>query len=912
MNDRPLYFKYWGKAKPGQSDGAEYHLLPYHSLDVAAVGQVLLQQHPFLRQRLATLMQLPEAEAVRWCVFLLGIHDLGKFAESFQQLRRDLRQTLWPEQTIRKTNYSVRHDSLGEMLWQQRLKGVLLEQSPDLDDFIQDVSQFWLQPVFGHHGWPPDKNERIKNHFTTFDQESALQYFNDWRQLVTPDFGGVVMASASTDWVKQQKGVSWVLAGVAVLCDWLGSNHELFTYHDEPMDLSIYWEKFALPAAQQSVIVAGILPTPRVASQGLPSLFPFIHESTPLQAYCAAVPIRAEPQLFILEDVTGAGKTEAALMLAHRLMDCGQAEGIYVGLPTMATANAMYERMTDTYLKFYAEGSQPSLILSHSARDLLEKFQESLLAAQRTNQNYATEENITAQCNRWLADNRKKALLADVGIGTIDQALLGVMPARHQSLRLLGLLNKVLILDEVHAYDAYTNQLLKNLLEFHAALGGSVILLSATLTKQQREALISAFYGSKHSTGSQTSKTAYPLLTRAAVSSLLLEQPLETRESVRRTVQVRFCHAEGAVVKTIQQAVAAGKSVCWIRNTVSDARDAWQQLVGCDWIDDAKLYLFHSRYTLHDRLAIEQQVLDLFGKHSTPEKRQGRVLVATQVVEQSLDLDFDVMVSDLAPIDLLIQRAGRLQRHSRDQRGNPLGHGEIDQRGTPVLTVFSPPLTDMPTPDWFKQLFPKAHYVYPHTLVLWRTSQILARMQGWKMPEDARTLLEFVYDETDGEIPEALAGSTQKALGETNAKRDMGNFSALKWQSGYTANSHWDEEAKIATRLGDDSHTVYLARWQDGVLIPWINEGHYRWDLSSIRVSCKQLAKAADVTDKSLAEALASWMETEKLFDKQSVILPLMACGDSRVWQGRVIDAKGNALLASYSSDMGLEILANE
>lgn len=904
------YFRYWGKAaKPEQPNvGAAYHLLPYHSLDVAAVGQVLLQQHPFLRKRLAELMQLPEIDAVCWCVFLLGLHDLGKFAESFQQLRPDLRQQLWPELIIKKKNYSVRHDSLGEMLWQRFLQDEWREQSPECEDFLADAIKYWLQPVFGHHGWPPNKNEPLKNHFTDVDQSAAWAYFKAWQQLIEPNLECVVNVSADANWVRQQASVSWILAGIAVLCDWLGSNQAVFTYHDESMELSLYWQLVALPTAETAILTAGLLPKPRVNYQNLQNLFLFIQNPTPLQAYCSTIPISAEPQLFILEDVTGAGKTEAALILAQRLMDAGQAEGIYVGLPTMATANAMYERMMDVYLRFYATDSQPSLILSHSARHLLKAFQNSLLVAQRAEQNYANEESITAQCNRWLADNRKKALLADVGIGTIDQALLGVMPARHQSLRLLGLLNKVLILDEVHAYDAYTNQLLKTLVEFHAALGGSIILLSATLTQGQREALIAAFYGKKYATKPYTAKSDYPLLTRIAKTLPLLEQPLPTRESVRRAVQVQFCHEEKTVWQTIQQAVALGKSVCWIRNTVSDARDAWQQLAGCNWIESSKLHLFHSRYALHDRLVIEQQVLDCFGKQSTPEQRHGRVLVATQVVEQSLDLDFDVMISDLAPIDLLIQRAGRLQRHSRDVLGKPLAHGQPDQRGTPILTLFSPVLTDNPQQNWYQQLFPKAHFVYPHTLVLWRTSQILARMQGWKMPEDARQLLEFVYDEADDNVPEALTGSTEKALGEMHAKKDMGGALVLKMALGYTVNSRaWDEDVKLATRLGDDTHTVYLACWEDGLLRPWVNEGRYCWDLSSVRVSCKQLAQVAAVEDGALATALAKLREAEKLFDEYSVILPLTLFQND-IWTSYIIDSKENTVLVHYSTVLGLVI----
>jgi CRISPR-associated endonuclease/helicase Cas3 len=658
------YFHYWGKASPiTDKQDAGFHLLAFHSLDVAAVGQVLLSCQPALKNRLSDLMGLPPEQTRTCIVFLLGIHDLGKFAETFQQLRPDLREQFWPDIPVKRDNYSIRHDSLGQMLWSESLRAQLFSNaSENLNDFADDPLQYWLNPVFGHHGWPPSKTDRLKNHFVAHDQEAALSFVQDWKNLIQPDFIAAAELDLNEEWRAQQKTLSWILAGVAVLADWLGSNQEIFTYHQNPMPLKDYWNKIALPNAEKAVAASGLLSRKSQVSQPLGALFPNITTATPLQKQCEQLPISSEPQLFILEDVTGAGKTEAALMLAHRLMSEGLAEGLYIGLPTMATANAMYERMTETYLRLYQPGEMPSLILSHSARHLSERFQQSLLNGQTLEQNYRDEESITAQCNRWLADNRKKALLADVGIGTIDQALLGIVPARHQSLRLLGLSNKVLILDEVHAYDAYTNELLKRLIEFHAAFGGSVILLSATLTHHQRNELVQAFYGkpAKRLDSQQLNDKHYPLLTQASTRFGVSEYPLETRESVKRRVDVVFCHQQTAIFERIQTAVSQGKSVCWIRNTVPDAREAWQHLNSCDWLESDKLHLFHSRYALGDRIGIEQQMLAYFGDKSTPEQREGRVLIATQVVEQSLDLDFDLMISDLAPIDLLIQRAGRL------------------------------------------------------------------------------------------------------------------------------------------------------------------------------------------------------------------------------------------------------------
>lgn len=907
------YYRYWGKARPGAEGEAPYHLLVYHSLDVAAVGKILLQKHHFLRRRLASLMQLPEAVATDWCVFLLGIHDLGKFAETFQQLRFDLREELWPGHSVRLTNY-IRHDSLGNVLWQNQLEDHFWNQQPDLADFIEEgVMSLWLSPVFGHHGWPPHQQERLKHHFNDFDINAATAFFNAWFQFVKPETEILKELADAREWRKQQALTSWVLSGLAVLCDWVGSDQEQFCYYcdvENPMPLAEYWEKVALPTARNAISQIDVLPKALAGQLKLHELFPFIRQSTPLQKFCNSLDANNSPQLLILEDVTGAGKTEAALILAQHMMAQGHADGIYVGLPTMATANAMYERMVDTYSRLYEEQQRPSLILSHSVRHLSKSYQESLLAAKQSHDNYGSEKNIIAQCNQWLADNRKKALLADVGIGTIDQALLSVMPARHQSLRLLGLLNKILILDEVHAYDAYTSELMKTLIRFHAAFGGSTVLLSATLTRKQREEFIAAFHGEKYVTQTRTGKTDYPLLTQVTVDNSVTEKSLATRESVKRSVKVNFCHDEPAVLSLIDGKIAEGQCVCWIRNTVQDAAEAWQTLRDNGVVSAERLHLFHSRFALQDRLRIEKDMLRYFGKESGSEDRKGRILIATQVVEQSLDLDFDVMVSDLAPIDLLIQRAGRLQRHLRDASGERLPDGATkDQRTSPVLTILSPSLTDTPDQHWYKQLLPKANSVYPHTLVLWRTAQLLAERQGWSMPEDARTMLETVYGDEEDNLPELLASTTQKAIGEENAERDQGNFAVLSLEKGYKVSRQWDEEAKIATRLGDESQTIYLARWQDGVLSPWADKGRYHWDLSSLRVSVRQLETLAPIKDQELAAALQVLRNETKLFDEFSFILPLTPDQKGN-WRGQGENQSGDPVWITYSQSHGLNIEA--
>jgi CRISPR-associated endonuclease/helicase Cas3 len=318
--------------------------------------------------------------------------------------------------------------------------------------------------------------------------------------------------------------------------------------------------------------------------------------------------------------------------------------------------------------------------------------------------------------------------------------------------------------------------------------------------------------------------------------------------------------------------------------------------------------LFHSRYTLHDRKAVEDNVLSLFGKNSTADTRQGKVLIATQVVEQSLDLDFDVMISDLAPIDLLIQRAGRLHRHVRDRAGNFIGEsGQKDQRTPPILIIHSPPLEPAPAQDWYKAIFPKANGVYPHTGQLWRTAMLLGDKKAWQMPEDARELIETVYSEDDIDIPGSLKKASNEAEGEHWAKISLANMNALKPEQGYTLSDNaWDEDARIPTRLSEDSVTIYLAVWQADKLSPLVSAPKYAWDLSSVNINAKRIKGLPELAA-DMEQALKQLREQEKIFDEYSFILPLTPLSDTQ-WQGQAVDTYGKTVNVSYSSQHGFLI----
>ena len=695
--DIALYYKYWGKASK-ETDSPAWHLLPYHCLDVAAVGWLLFDPQKSLCQRLSKQLKVDPVWLQSWFCFCLMLHDLGKFARAFQNLVPDISPQLVPYRG--ECIYSIRHDSLGFLLWKKQLTKRLINSG-----LIKPIPESWLEIVCGHHGQPPKRNPQgLLQHFQLEDELAAEKYVSDLIAWWQPD-----LTPLSKIDKHELRAASWQLAGIAVLADWLGSNQDVFQYHAEPIPLQRYWVEIALTRAPEAVTLTrwsqqGIAPFHTVQQQ-----FPFITQTTPLQRYGAERPLGTGPQLFILEDVTGSGKTEAAMVLAHRLMAAGLAKGVYVALPTMATANAMYERMAKSYRAMFASEVTPSLVLAHGAARLSDDFIESVaLSRQADDRSYKKDEqSASAYCNAWLADNRKKALLADVGVGTIDQALLCVLPARHQSLRLLGLSDKVLLVDEVHAYDPYMRRLLTALLEAHARQGGSAILLSATLPHTLRQELLKGFAVGLGLNAPETKHDDYPLVSHFLGETGLHEQPVETRDQVRRHVDVVRLADEGQAIELIHKSISYGRSICWVRNTVKDTRSAFDQLAQQPWMETEKLTLFHSRFAMVDRQRIESDVLARFGTASGRDQRQGQVLIATQVVEQSLDLDFDLMISDLAPIDLLIQRAGRLQRHIRDQNGNKLEGDEAkDMRPTPCLYLLSPAPTNVENKDWLKSFLP--------------------------------------------------------------------------------------------------------------------------------------------------------------------------------------------------------------
>ncbi|MGL4603674.1 MAG: CRISPR-associated helicase Cas3', partial [Iodobacter sp.] len=759
--------------------------------------------------------------------------------------------------------------------------------------------------VCGHHGHPPVDDLPFgasDDYFCADDTDAAL--------AVISEVAGFLLSGplpALNDVQEEiMKDASWSLAGLMVQADWLGSNQDFFHYCDQACSLKDYWQNTALPAAGRALAASGTSVKqlqPYLQNEAMQALFPGVAHPvlTPLQHYAATVTLAAGPQLFMLEDVTGAGKTEAALILAHRLMAAGQGKGLYFALPTMATANQMYKRVGAVYRSFFQKNEHPSIVLAHASRHLIEAFRQSVSPADAA---YSQDESTASMvCNAWLADSSKKALLADVGVGSIDQALLAILPVRHQSLRQMGLANKVLIGDEIHAYDHYVYELLCRLLENQARQGASVILLSATLPSTMREGLANAYRrGLKLPAIESLADLPYPLISH--IHQTVHTQPCDTRQEVKRRVRVQFLSDEAAVIALIVSKAKAGESVCWIRNTVEDARRAYTAL-GISVAKD-HLHLFHSRFAMGHRLDIENKVLEIFGKKSTGEQRRGQVLIGTQVLQESLDIDVSNMISDLAPVDLLIQRAGRLQRHVRTVDGdlNPAGQ---EGRESPVLYIYGPEFTPEPEANWYAALFPKGQYVYPNIGQLWLTQQALLHA-GFIVspgetgePGSVRQLVEAVYS-LEAQIPDALEKATLECLGVAKSEISMARFNALDLAKGYCrmSSERWAEESNVPTRLGDETQTVYLLHAAADGLQPLYIESDFPWEMSSLRVDRKKLHNISAQWKQRFAwDALSAQVP-----DKYAVLLPLIE--EQGELTGEVQDQSGKTITVRYSRQLGL------
>lgn len=588
-------------------------------------------------------------------------HDLGKASPFFQHCVPHLAQGL-PDAELADT--FVPHSIVSA----KALRGFLTDRG-----FSRAARSGFELVVAGHHGRFPSERgfPAVCELESPGWQEHRLELLDH------------VLSWAGVD-TATVRGVQWstplvaVVTGLVIAADWLGSNTDLFlldaeTAHDYDtrraralarIDLGDVWHPGPHP------------------EQGWQRRFS-LPESAQLNPLQRAVVDSAGPGLSIIEHSTGGGKTAAALMAAEKIAYEQGRNGVYMALPTRTVANSMYTTVTD-WLSADTGDEPASMVagLIHGKAESNARFAEVSAHAVHG-----------VDFNSWF--NRKRGPLTPVAVGTIDHVLMCGLKTPHVMLRHVGLLSKVLVIDEIHSSDTYMESYLEVLLSWCGVLGVPVIAMSATLSVERRQLLVNAYrHGQGHLPRAVTPAGAASQITRVDSEGGITCTAVPAGVT-SRAVACSLVGSSPDIAHVVDTVRTCGGVVGLIADTVTRAQDWYEQVSRLCAGTDVEVVLLHSRFTDTDRAAREQDLVSRCGRGGVRPNKM--IVVATQVIEQALDIDFDYMMSDVAPIDVIIQRAGRVHRHAGTRRPVVFATPHMDICGVEgarfargVDTVYSP------------------------------------------------------------------------------------------------------------------------------------------------------------------------------------------------------------------------------
>lgn len=842
-----------------------------HLLDASAVGAHLARH--WLSPSVPSVIEreladspsdlTPTEEFTALAAWISGVHDIGKLSPAFASKLPDLYNRMCEAGFERVKvdpveRHKVPHGLAGHRIFQQWLEAT--------QGWGFDSSDALASVVGAHHGIPPTyaalgdcegREPLIGTGTWTASQHELLE-------LVTERCG---VRDLLPRWSQRTWSQPFLvlLSGLVIVADWIASTEDYFPLvvtGDSAQDL--------FPPEQHRVRVEqGLsrieLPAPWTprddgvsADEALTRRFALPEGARATEVQARAVELARTmpvPGMLIIEDSTGGGKTEAALMAAEVLAARAGRGGVLFALPTQATTDAMFARelsWLESIEQAYADDGAPSRFavqlihgrarLNRQARQLRRRGYElrsqllgslggeDRLLPRPSQVGWDEEEARTGRSldraagrrsdiliGAWF-NGRKKAMLADFVVTTVDHLLFGAMRAPHLALRHLGLSRKVVIVDEVHSYSTHMNVYLDRALTWLAAYGVPVILLSATLSQARCSELTSAYRrGLLLAAGQrvprhqevETLPTPFPCLVTTGLEGSVVTGSSSAGRSARVTVAAL---ERDGLVPTLREALSEGGCALVVRNTVRGAQDTYE-LLKEELGDDVTVH--HGRFTVGDRLAKDEELLRKFGppRHD-PDRPHRAVVVATQVVEQSLDVDFDLLITDLAPIDLVLQRMGRLHRHVRP-RPAPL------QEATCLIDCLPSAASESPS------LERGAEKIYGE-LDLLRSAAVLRHvMEGTGeivTPRDVRSLIEGVYGEqpispsawqealrsaeqADAELKRSRTDAARTFL-LSQPPRSSSASSLIEWLSSTASDN--DEKGRAQVRDGEDSLEVIL------------------------------------------------------------------------------------------------------
>jgi CRISPR-associated endonuclease/helicase Cas3 len=776
----------WGKTRFGSIDPLEFHPAIFHMLDVAYVAKLLLGDSvsPRWKRVLANSLNTSEENLVNWVPWVIALHDIGKISAPFQYQNEQQRSRLIAEGFDFgkiKWNRKPLHNEVSEIFIRSHLE---LTISDNLRRAMRDLSG-------GHHGFFTTPS-MIQENMGLLTREPSE--WNVLRKKASNILADILLdPEAQFPNPQNVSAAAMALTGFTILCDWLGSNSDFF-YPQADASLSDYLgfvERQAWQAIKQTGFAQRYFST---IATSFSELFPKKTIPRPLQYAIDKIPseILAHPCLAVIEAPTGEGKTEAALALAHRIAQSSNTDELYYALPTTATSNQMFGRLQAYIAENLGLGTQVKLV--HGQAFLNE---DDLRIQPLTN---GDDEYRTSL--EWFAP-KKRSLLSPFGVGTIDQAELAVLNVKHVALRMMGLAGKVLIVDEVHAYDVYMTTIVEQLLGWLSEMGTSVVLLSATLPMERRKKLVNAYCG--RGVDDPLFGNNYPSLWVVNKISAYHDTPPANQVNRQINLHPDSLHFDDDQVvekaKWLLKEVAEGGCACWMVNTVARAQKLFLAVKTLA-TQEMDCIILHAQFPLDVRHQLEQEITKKYGPGDANRPKRG-IVIGTQVLEQSLDLDFDVMISDLAPIDLLLQRAGRLHRHDR---ARPRNHNE------PHLWINTEKQDD-------NLVIGVDGWIYSEFILL-KSWDAIRERKSFNLPVDYRVLIESVYGKF---IPEENPGlliswkklredqdkESQEArlrlLPRPNPEDSFSGPAAINRFEESENDTHWNV---ARTRLGEESISI--------------------------------------------------------------------------------------------------------
>lgn len=767
--------------------------LALHGLDVAMVFRSLAEL-PGIRRALSLSSERPLTGIILdRLAFLVMLHDIGKANLGFQKKP-------WTGERVGHLN------ELAPLFRCEELHQQFIQLMPEEMPYwfsSGEVAYSYFMAVFSHHGRPLRFEDKTTGAFLRapryWHPEGPWDPFQGIREVVSAAesmFPGAFGSTRQEDQLPESAPFQHRFAGLTMLADWIGSNPEWFPIKRMSVEERYEQNQKIIPGILRSIglDVRHVMPL----LEGIESFEDaFALKPRPLQKALEDLSPDEDSRLLIVESDTGSGKTEAALLWFLRLFRLGKVDSLYFALPTRVAAHEIYRRVQDVVSRWFpTPENRPLVILAVPGYPSMAP-EERILPSQSKAQISQDDEAVAWRERVWAEEHPKRFLAAPIAVGTVDQAILSTIQTAHAHLRSSLLDRSLLVVDEVHASDRYMSVLLKHLVEHHLSVGGYSLLMSATLGSRTQHLLVPNL---PKKSLVEAIRSPYPAYTLGS-GRVVMAHPTGMRS---KTVQFElhpWAENPRPAIEIVKEAVREGARVLVIFNTVPRSVNFFRILE-----ENHVPFLFscrgiptphHGRYAPETRILLDREVTRSMGKESPSGPC---ILVGTQTLEQSLDIDADLMITDLAPADVLLQRVGRLHRHDRNRPPR------YEKPRCLVLIPKDPLESALDDKGDVLSKYKKMGLgsVYEDLRILELTIRTLKSQPRVEIPKDNRFLVESTTHE------EALASLDsprwtqhgRRVDGAELAKAIAAGMVTMPYDQYFGAFSFHDQAERVMTRLG--------------------------------------------------------------------------------------------------------------